>query len=70
MASLPSFPTVKSDPWLKGLVRRGRGGARLWSGEFWKKITQTRLSGGKRAPFGGDVLRLISEENLRLYGRR
>jgi hypothetical protein len=33
-----SFPTVKSDPWKKGI--RPRIGFRLWSTQFWKRLCE------------------------------
>lgn len=78
------FPTVKSDPWRKGLRQRRRH--ILWSEEFWKRLCKQAsplLSVVKadkwnhipRFPSGSEKVspqcaEMIVEMNLLLYGHR
>lgn len=63
-----TFPTVKTSPWAKGR-KQARHRFQLWSNEVWKQLEKIADKGGKKAPFKGEVLHLICEVNLRLYGR-
>lgn len=63
-----SFPTVKSDPWKKGLKPRRRH--LLWHNSFWKRLKENAFDGGICSPFRGGILEMISEMNERLYGHR
>jgi hypothetical protein len=61
------FPTVKSDPWKKG-VRKPRCRFLLWPDKFWKQLVQQAMD--DRLIWDGispACLELIREMNLLLY---
>lgn len=57
------FPTVKSDPWKKGI--RPRPNRSLWPESFWKKLMD--VAWGK---VEGNWIEMIGDINETMYGKR
>lgn len=63
------FPTVKSNPWKKGL-RKQRLRFQLWPEHFWKKLCEVAKF---RHPWNDvpiECQEMIHEINLQLYGEK